>query len=284
MILYKKIHDLQKRLQVLRTKGKTIGFVPTMGALHDGHMQLIETCKQNNEIAVCSIFINPVQFNDKKDYEKYPVTIDQDIMFLEKNHTDILFWPPVSEIYPDGLETDFTYELGYLETILEGFYRPGHFQGVCRVMHILLNIVQPDDLFMGQKDYQQCMVLRKLIQDNAIPTKLHIADTQREESGLAMSSRNMRLSNEGKQKATAIYTALNYIKNNINSGDVERLKEPARQIIMDAGFEKIDYVEICDAVSLEPAIKIDASKKYVALAAAFLDGVRLIDNMIIDVA
>lgn len=284
MILYKKIHDLQKRLQLLRAEGKTIGFVPTMGALHNGHMQLIETCKKNNDIAVCSIFINPVQFNDKKDYEKYPVTIDKDILLLEQNHTDILFWPPVSEIYPDGLEADFQYELGFLETILEGYYRPGHFQGVCRVMHLLLNIVQPDDLFMGQKDYQQCMVLGKLINDNAIPAKLHIEDTQREETGLAMSSRNMRLSNEGKQKATAIFQALNYIKNNISSGDVDQLKATAKQMLISAGFEKIDYIEICDAISLEPAKKIDPSKKYVALAAAFLEGVRLIDNIIIDVA
>jgi pantoate--beta-alanine ligase len=281
MIIFKKGLPLQNRLKQLKNINKKIGFVPTMGALHNGHLALIEQSKSPDTTTVCSIFVNPTQFNDKKDFEKYPVTIENDIYLLEKANTDILFIPAVDEIYPDGLATNFSYDLGYLETMLEGFYRPGHFQGVCRVMHKLLNIVQPDDLFMGQKDYQQCMVIKRLIELYKIPTQLHLVPTRREESGLAMSSRNVRLSDEAKQKASAIFKALGFIKNNISSLSIDQLKEKATAIILDAGFEKIDYIEICDADSLMPLNKFQQTKM-VALAAAFIEGVRLIDNMLLN--
>jgi len=281
MIIFKKGLPLQNRLKQLKNINKKIGFVPTMGALHNGHLALIEQSKSLDTTTVCSIFVNPTQFNDKKDFEKYPVTIENDIYLLEKASTDILFIPAVDEIYPDGLATNFSYDLGYLETMLEGFYRPGHFQGVCRVMHKLLNIVQPDDLFMGQKDYQQCMVIKRLIELYKIPTQLHLVPTRREESGLAMSSRNVRLSDEAKQKASAIFKALGFIKNNISSLSIDQLKEKATAIILDAGFEKIDYIEICDADSLMPLNKFQQTKM-VALAAAFIEGVRLIDNMLLN--
>jgi len=281
MIIFKKGLPLQNRLKQLKNINKKIGFVPTMGALHNGHLALIEQSKSPDTTTVCSIFVNPTQFNDKKDFEKYPVTIENDIYLLEKANTDILFIPAVDEIYPDGLATNFSYDLGYLETMLEGFYRPGHFQGVCRVMHKLLNIVQPDDLFMGQKDYQQCMVIKRLIELYKISTQLHLVPTRREESGLAMSSRNVRLSDEAKQKASAIFKALGFIKNNISSLSIDQLKEKATAIILDAGFEKIDYIEICDADSLMPLNKFQQTKM-VALAAAFIEGVRLIDNMLLN--
>jgi len=281
MIIFKKGLPLQNRLKQLKNINKKIGFVPTMGALHNGHLALIEQSKSPDTTTVCSIFVNPTQFNDKKDFEKYPVTIENDIYLLEKANTDILFIPAVDEIYPDGLATNFSYDLGYLETMLEGFYRPGHFQGVCRVMHKLLNIVQPDDLFMGQKDYQQCMVIKRLIELYKIPTQLHLVPTRREDSGLAMSSRNVRLSDEAKQKASAIFKALSFIKNNISSLSIDQLKEKATAIILDAGFEKIDYIEICDADSLMPLNKFQQTKM-VALAAAFIEGVRLIDNMLLN--
>jgi len=281
MIIYKKTLPLQNKLQQLKNNNKKIGFVPTMGALHNGHLALIEQSKSPDTTTVCSIFINPTQFNDKKDFERYPVTLENDIYLLEKANTDILFLPAVDEIYPDGLEKNFSYDLGYLETILEGFYRPGHFQGVCRVMHKLLNIVQPDDLFMGQKDYQQCMVVKRLIELCNLQTQLHLVPTQREESGLAMSSRNMRLSHEAKQKASAIFKALTFIKNNIYSQPFEQLKEKGSTIILHEGFEKIDYIEICDAETLTPLKKIQQTKM-VVLVAAFIEGVRLIDNMLLN--
>jgi pantoate--beta-alanine ligase len=284
MIIYKEILPLQYNLQELKNNDKKIGFVPTMGALHNGHLSLIVKSKQTNDITVCSIFVNPTQFNDKKDFEKYPVTIENDIYLLEKAKTDVLFIPAVKEIYPEGLNPAPLYVLGYMETILEGQYRPGHFQGVCRVMHKLINIIQPHDLFMGQKDYQQCLVIKKLIDTYNISTHLHIVPTQREESGLALSSRNLRLSANGKQNATAIYSALNYIKNNLSGASLQHLKEEAISMLSCCGFEKIDYVEICDSNTLTLLTEYTNKTKMVALAAAFIEGVRLIDNLILNQA
>ena len=168
MILFKTTTPLQKVLERLRSKGKKIGFVPTMGALHDGHLSLIKYCKTQCDIVVCSIFVNPTQFNSKEDFEKYPITIEQDIYLLETNHTDILFLPAVDEIYTNGIQQLQQFNLGYLEEILEGKYRPGHFQGVCNVVCRLLNIVKPDVIFLGRKDYQQYLVLKKMM-----PALLH---------------------------------------------------------------------------------------------------------------
>ena len=194
MIIYKESAALNIKLQKIKSEDQKIGFVPTMGALHAGHISLINDSREMGNTTVCSIFVNPTQFNDQKDFEKYPVDIEKDIYLLEKAGTEILFLPSVKEMYPEGLTTLYQYDLGFLETILEGFYRPGHFQGVCRIVHKLLNIVQPHHLFMGQKDYQQCMVIKRLITDYSINTQLNIVATERENSGLAMSSRNLRLS------------------------------------------------------------------------------------------
>jgi pantoate--beta-alanine ligase len=280
MIIYKESASLQNHLLTAKHQNRQIGFVPTMGALHNGHLSLIKHSKNADDITVCSVFVNPVQFNDKKDFEKYPVTIENDIYLLEREKVNVLFLPSVKEMYPEGLETKSLYDLGYLETMLEGFYRPGHFQGVCRVMHKLLNIVQPHDLFMGQKDYQQCMVIKKLIEAFNFPSVLHVVPTQREESGLAMSSRNLRLSPQAKQQATAIYRALTFIKNNISVTMIHQLKKEASAIMLDAGFDKIDYIEICDAKTLIP-INDTHKNKMVALTAASIDGVRLIDNLLL---
>ena len=193
-----------------------------------------------------------------------------------------MFLPPLYEIYPNGLESSFKYNLGFIETVLEGFYRPGHFQGVCRVVHKLLSIIQPDNLFMGQKDYQQCMVINKLIELYKIPASLNIVPTERESTGLAMSSRNMRLSGHAKQKAVNIYKALNFIKNNLATIPLQQLKAEASKTLMNAGFQKIDYIEICDAKTLMPVKEYDGKTKLVALAAAFIEDVRLIDNLLLN--
>ncbi|MEI9809210.1 MAG: pantoate--beta-alanine ligase [Bacteroidota bacterium] len=282
MILFKKVADLQRYLDTKRMNQEKIGFVPTMGALHQGHLSLIESSRKDNSITVCSIFVNPAQFNDPADFEKYPVTIENDILLLEPAGADILFLPPVSEVYP--LSTSFTrrYDLGYLETILEGKYRPGHFQGVCKVMHRLLDVVKPDNLYLGQKDYQQCMVIAKLAELIGLKdyTKVNICPTLREADGLAMSSRNMRLNKEEREKATAIYKALIYIKNNLQPGNLQALKATAIAKLVAEGF-KPDYIEIADAATLKVVNEWNGKQKLVALAAAFLNEVRLIDNMII---
>ena len=253
-----------------------------MGALHSGHISLIEASRLESDITVCSIFINPMQFNDKKDFEKYPKNIEQDILLLEQNGADIIFMPSVDEIYPTTITTVPNYNLDYLENILEGFYRPGHFQGVCRVVERLLHIVMPDILFLGQKDYQQCMVIKKMMNQANIVTQLKICPTHREDSGLAMSSRNIRLSTSSKVHAAGIYKALEYVKDHFSQTSLSDLKNTAIAIIKDSGFEKVDYVEICDGETLLAISEIQPQKKYVVLAAAFIDGIRLIDNLLLN--
>src|SRR6476469_4861359 len=164
MTIFKRISDLSEHLNMLRSAQKTIGFVPTMGALHEGHLSLINTSKLKCDVTVCSIFVNPTQFNDPADFEKYPITIEKDIELLIRNGCDVLFLPSIVEMYPEGTSQTERYDLGELEDRLEGFYRPGHFQGVCRIVDKLLSAVQPDQLFMGQKDFQQCMVIKRLIE------------------------------------------------------------------------------------------------------------------------
>ncbi|MBN9295902.1 MAG: pantoate--beta-alanine ligase [Filimonas sp.] len=282
MILFKQITDIQHYIEKLHREGKTVGFVPTMGALHNGHISLIDLSKKNTDVTVCSIFVNPTQFNDPKDFEKYPVTIDNDILLLEQAGTDILFLPSVKEMYPGGMELQKPYDLGFVETVLEGAYRPGHFQGVCQVVHRLLDIVKPDKLFMGQKDYQQCMVIKKLIELTGIKTTLVIAPTQREPEGLALSSRNMRLSTDEKEEALAIYQTLKHIKNNFTTTSFTNLAAFATDFLHKEGFSRVDYVAIADAETLAPTDNYMPDKKYVALVAAFKGEVRLIDNMLLN--
>ncbi len=280
MILVKRAGDLVKEIDKQKQHGKTIGFVPTMGALHEGHMSLIAHSRQESGFTACSIFINPTQFNDSKDFEKYPVTIEKDIYLLERAGCDILFLPSVKEIYPEGLAIDKTYDLGYLETILEGKFRPGHFQGVCRVVDRMLRICQPHHLYIGQKDYQQCMVISKLVEliqmDDLVTVK--ICPTLRENDGLAMSSRNMRLGKEERQKAVTIFKTLNMVKEWLPKIDLQEIMKKATNLLEKEGF-RVDYVAIADAETLLPVEQSDKQQELVALIAAFLGEVRLIDNM-----
>lgn len=261
-----------------RKTDSPIGLVPTMGALHEGHLSLIRASKSLSHLTVCSIFVNPTQFNDLSDYQQYPITIEQDIRLLEQENCDVLFMPDVQEIYPPGHQKK-QYTLGQLELYLEGKYRPGHFQGVCQVVDRLLDIVEPDLLFLGRKDYQQCMVIAELIRLTGKSTQLEIVPTMREPGGLAMSSRNLRLSEADRKKATAIYETLQKIKTDIRPGEINQLSTEASATILEAGFSKVDYVSIAQAHTLEPVDYWDGETPLVALAAAFLSGVRLIDNI-----
>ncbi|MES2005060.1 MAG: pantoate--beta-alanine ligase [Bacteroidota bacterium] len=279
MILFKKTSDLSDYLALQRAAELKIGFVPTMGALHKGHLALVNHSKKNTNITIASIFVNPTQFNDPQDFAKYPVTLESDLLQLEQAGCDLVFLPAVNEIYPEGLTISKTYDLGYLETILEGKYRPGHFQGVCQVVDKLLDIVAPTLLFLGQKDYQQCMVIRKLIELKGISTTLSIVPTIRETSGLALSSRNLRLSEKGKEAAVGIYQSLIYLKQNRQKYPAKQLIEEVEKKLLLAGFTKTDYVAIANANTLDPVMEWDGDTPLVALIAAFMDGVRLIDNM-----
>ncbi|HXB95155.1 MAG TPA: pantoate--beta-alanine ligase [Puia sp.] len=277
MILFKRADDLTRWLHQQQSAGRHIGFVPTMGALHEGHISLITISKKATPLTVCSIFVNPTQFNDPADFKKYPITLEKDIALLENSGTDVLFLPDVSEIYPGGTAALEHYRLGALETLLEGKYRPGHFQGVCQVMHRLLDIVRPDHLFMGSKDYQQCMVVQRLLEILSMPSVLHRCPIMREPDGLAMSSRNVRLDPGQRSRATAIHHALQNIREDWAPGaDPGPLTAKAIELLQSANF-RTDYVSIADAATLEPVSSWQDNA--VALIAAFQGDVRLIDNM-----
>jgi pantoate--beta-alanine ligase len=281
MILFKRPDDLIDFIQKKRNLFLKIGFVPTMGALHKGHISLIEKSKSENDITICSIFINPTQFNNASDFEKYPITIESDIEQLELNGCDILFMPSVDDVYPENFQKS-NFELGYLDNILEGKHRAGHFQGVCMVVKRLLEIVNCDILYLGQKDYQQCMVIKKMVLDLNIPVEIKISPTVREENGLAMSSRNKRLNETQKEAALIIFEVLCFLKENIFERDIADLKVKSVEKLTAKGFE-IDYIEITDEI-LNPVTKAEKNQTIVALIAASIGDVRLIDNMILNIA
>ena len=281
MIIFKHPKDLQSYIQNGAIDPNSIGFVPTMGALHKGHISLIQTARVENSLVVASIYVNPTQFTDQLDFEKYPSTIESDILKLENSGCDILFLPSVADIYPNGITANQQYNLGHLDTILEGKYRPGHFQGVCQIVHLLLQIISPGKLYLGQKDYQQCLVIKKMISLLHIGTSVIICPTQREPDGLAMSSRNVRLTSIEREKATYIFKMLNYINENSKAEDLEKLEQIVQNKLTEQGF-KVEYVAIADQLTLENIQYRDKPSTPVALIAAYINQVRLIDNLILN--
>ncbi|MBO9595434.1 MAG: pantoate--beta-alanine ligase [Niabella sp.] len=280
MRLFKKKRDIQGFITDLHDKKQEIGFVPTMGALHAGHISLVQEARQQSDFTVCSIFVNPTQFNDPRDLEKYPRTIEKDLQLLEQQGCDAVFYPDVAEVYPSGTNHPSHYDLGRLEFILEGKYRPGHFQGVADVVSRLFYTVDPDHVFFGRKDLQQCKVIEQLIALNPDfnRIRMHTVPTLRQADGLAMSSRNTRLSPGELQKAPAIYQTLNYLKARLAPGDLSPLLNDARQQLISEGFRP-DYISIAHTDSLEECAYWDGSTPVTGLIAAFLGPVRLIDNM-----
>ncbi|MBL7696705.1 MAG: pantoate--beta-alanine ligase [Chitinophagaceae bacterium] len=281
MILIRKASFLNNHIARQRGNGLTTGFVPTMGALHDAHISLINHSASVCDVTVCSIFVNPTQFNDPNDYNKYPDRLENDLRMLSNTRVSVIFVPPVYEIYSEGTTGLEHYDLGYLETILEGKFRPGHFQGVCQVMSRLLKAVQPDRLFMGQKDYQQCMVVKKLLSLLNMDTSLEALPTLRDTDGLAMSSRNLRLTAEQRAKAPLIFQVLTEIKSKLAPGNLDQLKHDATKRLDSGGF-KVEYVEIANAENLHPVSNWNGNTPLVALVAAFMGEVRLIDNMLLN--
>lgn len=276
MIQCKRVTDLQRMLRGKRDSGLKIGFVPTMGALHDGHISLIERCRSENDVAVCSIFVNPAQFNNKEDFEKYPMSLGKDIDLLLRAQCDIVFVPGVPDMYPPGLP-DKHFRIGKLEHILEGEFRPGHFQGVCKAVDRLLQIVQPDMLYLGRKDLQQCLVVREMMRTEGHQSVLVFGETVRERNGLAMSSRNRRLSDAQKENASKLYKHLETIKSIYpDAAALAAQLQQSRKQLEGAGFT-IEYLTVADSLTLEPAG--ESTGDVTALFAAWIDGVRLIDNI-----
>lgn len=262
---------------ITRKAGETIGFVPTMGALHKGHISLVKQAQQISSKVVCSIFVNPTQFNDPKDLEKYPRPIAADIAMLEQAGCDILFNPAVSEIYDDNEKWHL--DIGDMEHLLEGKFRPGHYQGVMQVVNKLFNIVKPDIAFFGQKDYQQFMVISKMVELLNMPVKLVMCPIQRETDGLAMSSRNIHLTDYDRQHALILSKALSWVKANFNADNIALLQQQAEQMVSNEPGIGLEYFEIVDGDTLTPATA--DTKKAVALVAARAGKTRLIDNMLI---
>lgn len=276
MILFKQAASLSQFLHLHQQEGKTVSFVPTMGALHKGHLSLLSRARTESDLSVCSIFVNPTQFNNRDDFSRYPVTLEKDIDKLHGSSCNVLFLPTENEIYPAGYSAK-RYELGVLETILEGEYRPGHFQGVCQVVDRLLEIVHPNKIYMGQKDYQQCQVVQKLIYlTNRHALEMITVPTIREKDGLAMSSRNLRLNSSQRAKAPALYQALQTAKAALGQQPFDNIRQMAVTDLSLQGFA-VDYFEIVDATTLLPAT--DHSKNLIALVAASLGDIRLIDNL-----
>ncbi len=282
MEIFKTKASLQAYLQEARSTGQKIALIPTMGALHEGHLSLLNYAKPISDIRVCSIFVNPTQFNDPKDLEKYPRPIENDIRLLESVDCDILFLPSVDEMYPDKNEA-WHLDLCELDQICEGEKRPGHFQGVTQVVYKLFTLVQPDIACFGQKDFQQVMVIKRMIAMKDLAIQLAICPIIRDQDGLALSSRNARLSEAGKRTALALSRSLQYVKDHIHDPiPLAEIKDKALQILTDTDGLSVEYFALCESSTLKEVNHIDFSKQHVALVTAWVEGVRLIDNMILN--
>ncbi len=260
-----------------------LGFVPTMGALHDGHISLIEKSKSENKFTICSIFVNQKQFNNAEDFEKYPKTIDTDLAKLELAKCDMVFVPTNEQIYPTNFKAPY-FELGNIENVLEGYYRPGHFQGVCIVVNRLLDLIKPNKLYLGRKDFQQCIVIQKMLalQKLEATIELCIVSTKRDQFGLALSSRNLRLSEAAKRKSLILINSLQHAKDALNrdeNTDLTKIQNDSINEIKKAGFESVDYFDFINE-DFEVIKDNNESKRIIAiLTAATIDAVRLIDNI-----
>lgn len=281
MIIFRYIKDIKEYIAIQKNARRAVGFVPTMGALHEGHLSLIGKAKEESSLVICSIFVNPTQFNDKKDFEKYPVSTDQDIEMLINAGCDVLFLPSVEEMYPGGVDNIKAYDFGYLETVLEGAQRPGHFKGVGQVVGRLLEIVEPEYLYLGQKDFQQCMVITKLVElMGKKDLKVVICPTIREADGLAMSSRNRRLTDPQRAIAVIIYQCLVSIESKQENTPFSVVRKECEDLLTAKGFA-VEYVALADATNLELLDNYKKDTPMVALIAARIGEIRLIDNLLV---
>jgi pantoate--beta-alanine ligase len=278
MQIFKEIGPLKAFLVEKRKQSQTVGFVATMGALHEGHLELIRNSQNENSTTICSIFVNPSQFNNPADLQKYPRTLDQDIKLLEKVGCDALFYPAVEEMY--DRESMVRFDFGHLDKVMEGEFRPGHFSGVALVVSKLFHIVEPDMAYFGQKDWQQFAIIRQLAQELKFNLKLKSVPTLREANGLAMSSRNARLTPEQREKAAMISRELkNAIDNLKNDIPVSSVKEEVKKALERDAEIRLEYIEVADSENLKPLNSVRESARPIVCIAVFVGEVRLIDNM-----
>ena len=274
------VKDIQVFLSAQKQSGKTVGLTPTMGALHEGHMTLLKKSIADNDISVVSVFVNPTQFNESSDLKKYPRTYKSDLKLLEENGCDVLFFPSTQEVYPKGTKHKPKVDLEGLDVELEGAFRPGHFDGVVQVVHRLLEIVTPERIYMGQKDFQQFTIIEKMISSLKMPVDLVVCPVKRAKSGLAMSSRNARLTKGQKSRATVIHKTLTWSKHHLKTHSVEEIINYTMTRMAIDEF-KPEYFKLVDGYTLKDIKQASKHKYIVAVTAVWAGDVRLIDNMIL---
>jgi len=274
------ITGLQKELAEHRSDNKTIGFVPTMGALHEGHVSLVDMARIENHVSVCSIFVNPTQFNDPKDLERYPRPLKEDEKLLRKSGCDVLFIPSVQEMYPGGDYTTLTEDFGNLDKVMEGKARPGHFAGMITIVSKLLNAVNPDSAYFGSKDFQQLTLVRYFVKKHNLPINIVSCPIIRDDNGLAMSSRNRLLSEEERKHAALIPQTMQKVKEMWGTKSIAEIKQFVSDEFTKDGFLKLDYFEISYTDTLIAVEEPAKPEPIVACIAAFAGKIRLIDNII----
>ena len=279
MLIFRQIIEVKLFLAELQQQKRTIGFVPTMGALHQGHISLIEVSKQQCDVTVCSIFVNPTQFNNSEDLTRYPRTPEVDIQLLKDSGCDVLYMPDVNDIYPEPDTRQF--DFGYLDTILEAEHRPGHYNGVGQVVSILLEGIKPHKAFFGSKDYQQVMIIKSLVKLLNLEVEIISCPILRESDGLAMSSRNTLLTADERKTASLIPIMMQKAKELVIEYGIDKAKLFVSDEISKVSMMKLDYYEVCDAETLKPIVSLNHNQKAISLIAVFVGKIRLIDNLMI---
>ncbi|MBO9698991.1 MAG: pantoate--beta-alanine ligase [Sporocytophaga sp.] len=279
MEIIKEPSELIKYIKRRKPEFKSIGFVPTMGALHQGHISLIECSKKENDFTICSIFVNPIQFNNAQDFILYPKNQEEDFKMLENAGCDLVFMPSAEVMYTE--EPRIKIDFGSLELVMEGKFRPGHFNGVAIVVAKLFHIVQPDISYFGQKDLQQYLIIKQMVKDLSFPIELRSCPVIREKDGLAMSSRNQRLTPKGRPIAAKLNESLLLAAKLLENSTVESTKAKIRDFYKNIKEIKLEYFEITDSETLMPIKDVKEHKGIAICVAAYLDGVRLIDNILI---
>ncbi len=277
MKIFEKIADTKAYLQQHNNNGKTIGFVPTMGALHEGHLELMRRAKNENDILAVSVFVNPIQFNNPEDLKKYPRDLQKDIDKLEQVGCDVLFSPEVEEMYPGSVTKQ--YDFGSVETVMEGAFRKGHFNGVAVVVEKLFNIIQPDRAYFGEKDFQQLAIIKRLVEMKNIPVRIIPCPIVREKDGLAMSSRNSRLNEQERSIAPFIYQTLVKSKEKSKNMTPDEIRFMVENMFADQKEFRLEYFEVADDVQLHPVYDWSESKGVMGFIAVHLGNIRLIDNI-----
>lgn len=270
--------EIKEFLSALKMDKKSIGFVPTMGALHQGHLSLIKRAKKKKDIAVVSIFVNPTQFDNKEDLDKYPKTYESDVALLESVDCDVLFFPSVEEIYAENVASE-EFDFDGLEHQMEGRFRDGHFDGVGTIVKTLFEIVEPDTAYFGKKDFQQLQIIKKLVEKYNLPVKIKGRPIFREDDGLAMSSRNTRLTKEHREAAPFIYKTLKKAKKKFGAKSPEDLTQWVEKQFKKHPLLELEYFTIADEETLQTAKEIKENKQYRAFIAVFAGDIRLIDNI-----